>query len=283
MRFAVGARFACLHCLTRGFAPTCARCKREAIDLSKRALDDWPLWKAHLARRPIFSPAVLRSSKLIKRLAAVLTVLNVVPAFVMAFVKDSGSAPLGAALLGVTIGVLIFAPLTWLFYCGFLFIAALTFHFMAMALEGLREVLPLGEPRLRIVALIARVIARPFLRQLRLVEVEPPRSEAPLRGVLAAPLVVDSVTDRLAVMQRADAVLAGPLLIRFDGAATDERVELAAGELRCAQPGVPRSAAPELTSWLQPVRDGTARRFELQAGTRVVLRRAPGFVQLEVN
>jgi hypothetical protein len=283
MRFAVGARFVCMKCSLRGVTAKCAHCRGETIDLTTRDLDgDWPLWKAHLDGKRLFAPAVARRAKWLRRVALVLTVLNVIPAFVMPFIKDRGQAPLSALIAGSVVGVLVMTPLVFFFYWAFLFVAALTFHALGVLFTSLAEWVPIGELRLRIVAFISNLISRPLLGLIRLEPPENVNAPSPLRGALAAPLTVDLQRDRLVVLERADAVLGSPLSILFDGAAAPEPVDFSAGVLVCTQPGMTKGT-PQLPKWLQPVRDGTARRTELQTGTRVVLRRgAEGVVQLDV-
>jgi hypothetical protein len=56
------------------------------------------------------------------------------------------SVPWSAQVAGTVVGLLLFTPLTWLFYTAFLFGAALTFHFMALALANASRWSPVGVP-----------------------------------------------------------------------------------------------------------------------------------------
>lgn len=282
MLFAIGARFVCIKCSLRGALAACAKCKGATIDLSTQNLDgDWPLWNAHLEGKRLFAPVVARRSKWLKRISIAFTVLNVVPAFIAPLVlgKNDG-APLGAVLLGSLIGVLVMTPLVFLFYWAFLFLTALVFHAMGIVFGSMAEWMPIGEARFRIAAFISNVISRPLLGLIRL-ETRELESQAPLRGALAAPLSIEFVRDRLALLERGDAVLASPLVVKRD-TGDEERVELERGVLRVVQPGRTEGTA-KLTPWLQPPREGTTRRAEYHAGTRVVIRRAAeGLVQLDI-
>ncbi|MFT3710677.1 MAG: hypothetical protein QM817_23895 [Archangium sp.] len=282
MVFAIGARFVCMKCSLRGVTPKCSKCSGETIDLTTRDLDGaWALAKAHRDGRRLFSPAVMRQAKWLRRVALGLTVVNIIPAIIMTFVKDAGQAPISAVIAAAAVMLLVMAPLVFLFYWAFLFLAALTFHAMGVLFGWLSSWVPIGQLRLQIVTFISEIISRPLLGLIR---IEPTEltSTAPLRGSLAAPLIIDLQFDRLAVMERADAVLTTPLRVKFDASGEEEPIELIGGTLVVAQPGN-TLAPPELPKWLQPARSGTARRAEFATGTRVVVRRAAhGLVQLDV-
>lgn len=273
MFFAVGARFACVKCSLRGVRATCPRCQGPTVDLSKQTLEgEWPLWAAHRDGKRLFHPVVARRSKWLKRLAIALTVLNVVPAFALSFINDSGHAPVSALVAGTVIGVLVFTPLVFVFYWAFLFAVALAFHAMGAVFGAMAELTPIGELRLRVVALISNVISRPLLGLLRLQLADAKSEGTPLRGVLAQPLTVELVTDRLGVMERYDAVLAGPLVVKLDGEATDQTLDFESGVLKFTQAGA-AGGKGELPPWLLPTREGSARRAQFQPGTRIVFRR----------
>ncbi|MBL8914887.1 MAG: hypothetical protein JNM17_29550 [Archangium sp.] len=282
MLFAIGARFVCMKCSLRGVLPACVRCRGATIDLSTQSLDgDWPLWNAHLDGKRLFAPAVARRSVWLKRLSIVFTVINVVPAFIAPFVVGkSDDAPLSAVIVGSLVGALVMTPLVFLFYWAFLFATALTFHAMGAVLGSMAQWMPIDRDRFRITAFISNVISRPLLGLIRIEPFEL-QSKAPLRGTLAAPLMVDVVRDRLALLERADAVLTTPLLVKLD-AGGEERIDASAGVLNAVQPGR-TSGTPELAPWLKPTREGAARRTEIAIGTRVVVRRATaGLVQLDI-
>jgi hypothetical protein len=264
----------------------CARCAGPTIDLSREAQGlegRWPLWEVHRAGKRLFAPVVARRSKWIRRAAVVLAVLHVGGAFTLGLFKSRAPGGLlWAELLGLTLGAAIALPLVWLFHTAFLFVAALTFHFIAIATGALARWAPIGELRFRVVSVISAFISRPLLGLMHLDVPDRLRTKHDVvqNGQLAEPVQIDFVRDALGVLERADASFASPLVVRFDGGAP-EQLDLDAGVLQCDQPGV-TSGTAELPAWLRPAREGTARRAEFRAGTRVVVRRSPGLVQLQL-
>jgi hypothetical protein len=271
----LGAAFVCTSCLSRGVWRRCQLCKRETIDLrqgTELLQQRWSAWPAFAAGRALYSPRVVPSFRVLKWITSLATIATALAPVFGPWAK-SGHPP-EAMELGLSLGVgLLVSPIVFIFYAGYFLFIAHVFRGMSAGLGFLADVMPIGRSRFQITSKISRLLSRPLIPQLEVID-PGELTDGKSRGVLIEPLTLDFIRDSWGLVERFDVIPSAHAKVKLDGG-EETVVSLDHGGVAYDQAMSRRSDfAGALPSWLHaPGRDGVRFRREFPAGTRVVFAR----------
>lgn len=284
----VGASYVCAQCKLRGVSPRCPQCAGEARGVTGELAADTELaraWSAH----PAFAKGYSLGSPLALRYLRVLLCVSA------AFGVSAGLAPIiGPAQhegrlptllelgLGLVVAVVSF-PFTTAFMALYFFVIAHVVRVFGMVAEVIAPMTPVGGVRFSLVAKIFRWISRPALLQIEHVRFAFDESRAQ-RMELAEPLTVHLVRDGFGFVERFDAFLARPMVLRGPGGEVGPMAfEHGAIEFAPAA-GTRAQGAPEPPAWARaPGREGVRLTREFPAGARVLVEGWPGYALVRVG
>ena len=279
----VGARFVCTKCWLRSTAATCGRCGEAGLDVGGAGgftvlLGRWRSHPAFVRGRSMLSPLAAHRLPVVAGLSVAAAVACAAGPIVGIVAK--GTTDPATVALAATAGV-VCAPLVAAFFGAFFVLYGNVCRVLAALVALIPTPLGIGRREVKGVTAIFDFIARLLLAQIAVGE--PPRRRATDSestkvefGALLEPLTVHLRRDALSFVERFDAWLDGPLVVRIGD--SSRRVDFPTGEVvidpRCGERRPDASAAPR---WAEaPGRPGVARLAILPAGTRVAL--SPGRV-----
>lgn len=266
MSWSLGAHFVCTRCLVRGVWSTCPRCAAPCLDLTHGPLDErWTALPAFTAGHALFSPRSVRSLRVLRRLAAVLTFVCCLGPLVGSWQKTGHPPTLLELGLSVLVSLVFAFPVFWFLSLYLFFIAHLT-RILAVVTGFASSITPLGRRDFSLVARIFRWMSRPLLPQIELWTLEQ-MDGPPQRATLLAPLRIEFVRDGWGWLERQDAFIATPARVRLE---SGEELELSLthGALTVDPTKSARLAGASVPSWLEvPGREGVRTHREFPAGT----------------
>lgn len=284
----VGASYVCARCELRGVSSRCPQCAGEAREVRGEFAADTELaraWSAHPAfarGHALGSPLALRYLRVLLYVSAAIGVTAGL-AGIIGPAQHEGRLPTLLELgLGLVVAVVSF-PFTTAFMALYLFVLAHVVRVFAMIAEVIAPVTPVGGVRFSLVAKIFRWVSRPALPQIEHVRFVFNESRAQ-RMELAEPLTVHLVRDGFGFVERFDAFLARPMVLRgANGEVGPMAFERGAIEFAPAV-GTRAQGAPEPPAWARaPGREGVRLTREFAAGTRVLVEGWPGYVLVRVG
>lgn len=271
MSWSLGACFACPRCLLRGVWSKCPRCGDATLDLTRAPLDDrWSALPAYAAGYGLTSPRSVRSLKVIRRLSAFVTFVCCLGPILGPWQKTGSPPTLLELGLSVLVSLVFAFPLFWFFSLYLLFIAHLM-RGLAVLTSLAARITPLGRRDFSVLARLTRWLSRPLLPQIELWTME--HIDGPSqRATLVTPLRIDFVRDGWGWLERFDAVIATPPLVKLESGEEHE-LAVAHGAVT-VNPTAPRRDGASLPGWLEvPVRQGVRFHREFPAGTVFEFRR----------